>query len=210
MEQRRRACLGVLADSSARRAASAPHLCVGIPFTLNKSELDKEEEELELEERHRLWKEVAQNDKSNHESKKTERDDRHNDAWKFACVGLASVDLAKNGDQTKKRLPKCRGLEILVQELVAVDAEDALTNTSTKRRTRMTEQERAEGEEEFVVDLTSVDQRRSRSSVEIDARRTQEIPNEFNEKFFAHARLVLKNMQKHAMYVAKGGFMKDL
>jgi hypothetical protein len=187
MEQRRRACLGVLADSSARRAASAPHLCVGIPFTLNKSELDKEEEELELEERHRLWKEVAQNDKSNHESARIEREDRPNDAWKFACVGLASVDLAKNGDQTKKRLPKCRGLEILVQELVAVDAE-----------------------EDFVVDLTSVDQRRSRSSVEIDARRTQEIPNEFNEKFFAHARLVLKNMQKHAKYVAKGGFMKDL
>ena len=233
--RRRRSCIGVLADSSARRNAGAPPVCVGVPF--------RERDD-------GSWDDDDDNVVNDDDAMRTTFKKKNNtrDGWKFACVGYGSAAApgatrtSSNAMEEDDELPKCRGLEILVSEHVLDDG-DWMHETDEERARRMRlyrdERQRrgadAKEEEDFIVDLhhkpdetrrRKIDGTRPTTSEDTIAERRRQhqlkrrvvdaehkLPNELNnfeQRFIAQSKLIWKRMEKHAKYVYSGAFMKDL
>ena len=230
--RRRRSCIGVLADSSARRHAGAPPVCVGVPF------------------RERDDGSWDDDDVVNDDAMRTTFKKKNNtrDGWKFACVGYGSAAApgatrtSSNAMDEDDELPKCRGLEILVSEHVLDDGDWMHeTDEERARRMRLSRDERrrrgadAKEEEDFIVALhhkpdetrrRKIDGTRPTTSEDTIAERRRQhqlkrrvvdaehkLPNElnnFDQRFIAQSKLIWKRMEKHAKYVYSGAFMKDL
>lgn len=128
----RRSCVGVLADSSKRRDAGAPAVCLGVPF--------RERDDGSWEDDH----EDDENEKAKMNALGRRRNGDENVGWKFACVGYGSAKSLSQSERRKafeeeeeEELPRCRGLEILVSERVLNkndDDDDAETNNGDQRR----------------------------------------------------------------------------
>ena len=231
--RRRRSCIGVLADSSARRHVGAPPVCVGVPF--------RERDD-------GSWDD--DDDVVNDDAMRTTFKKKNNtrDGWKFACVGYGSAAApgttrtSSNAMEEDDELPKCRGLEILVSEHVLDDGDWMHeTDEERARRMRLSRDERrrrgadAKEEEDFIVDLhhkpdetrrRKIDGTRPTTSEDTIAERRRQhqlkrrvvdaehkLPNElnnFDQRFIAQSKLIWKRMEKHAKYVYSGAFMKDL
>ena len=158
----RRSCIGVLADSSARRNAGAPPVCVGVPFR-ERDDGSWDDDDVVNDDAMRHHHQEREGNRITSKKKNNTRD-----GWKFACVGYGSAAApgatrtSSNAmeEEEEDELPKCRGLEILVSEHVLDDG-DGMHETDEERARRMRlyrdERQRrgadAKEEEDFIVDL---------------------------------------------------------
>ena len=158
----RRSCIGVLADSSARRNAGAPPVCVGVPFR-ERDDGSWDDDDVVNDDAMRHHHQEREGNRITSKKKNNTRD-----GWKFACVGYGSAAApgatrtSSNAMEEEKEdeLPKCRGLEILVSEHVLDDG-DWMHETDEERARRMRlyrdERQRrgadAKEEEDFIVAL---------------------------------------------------------
>ncbi len=160
--RRRRSCIGVLADSSARRNAGAPPVCVGVPFR-ERDDGSWDDDDVVNDDAMRHHHQEREGNRITSKKKNNTRD-----GWKFACVGYGSAAApgatrtSSNAMEEEKEdeLPKCRGLEILVSEHVLDDGDGMHeTDEERARRMRLSRDERrrrgadAKEEEDFIVDL---------------------------------------------------------
>jgi len=159
--RRRRSCIGVLADSSARRNAGAPPVCVGVPFRERDDGSWDDDDDVVNDDAMRHHHQEREGNRITSKKKNNTRD-----GWKFACVGYGSAAApgatrtSSNAMEEDDELPKCRGLEILVSEHVLDDG-DWMHETDEERARRMRlyrdERQRrgadAKEEEDFIVDL---------------------------------------------------------
>ena len=158
----RRSCIGVLADSSARRNAGAPPVCVGVPFR-ERDDGSWDDDDVVNDDAMRHHHQEREGNRITSKKKNNTRD-----GWKFACVGYGSAAApgatrtSSNAMEEEKEdeLPKCRGLEILVSEHVLDDGDWMHeTDEERARRMRLSRDERrrrgadAKEEEDFIVDL---------------------------------------------------------
>lgn len=234
----RRSCFGVLADSSKRREAGAPPVCVGMPFReRDDGSWDEDYEEDEEDDRERRSMSSMSSSSS-----AAMRERGRRDGWKFACVGYGSAAMRDGGgrnataggeEEDDAKLPRCRGLEILVSEHVLDDDNDDgnFDRMRDERRAQVSREERrkrgmdTKEEEDFIVALREKpeenddaarrqqqqQQHRKRNVTNVDAE--HKLPNElknFDQRFYAQSKLILKRMEKHAKYIYSGAFMKDL
>ena len=172
----RRSCVGVLADSSKRRDAGAPAVCVGVPF--------RERDDGSWDDDH------EGDDDENEKAKMTalgkRRNGDENVGWKFACVGYGSAkSVSQSGrrktfeeeEEEEEELPRCRGLEILVSERVLNknDDEDDAETTHGDQRRREERRRRGltdakEDKDDFIValrekpDENEIDRKRNRTT----------------------------------------------
>jgi hypothetical protein len=154
----RRSCVGVLADSSKRRDAGAPAVCLGVPF--------RERDDGSWDDDH------EGDDDENEKAKMTalgkRRNGDENVGWKFACVGYGSAkSVSQSGrrktfeeEEEEEELPRCRGLEILVSERVLNknDEDDDAETTHGDQRRREERRRRGltdakEDKDDFIVAL---------------------------------------------------------
>ena len=159
--RRRRSCIGVLADSSARRNAGAPPVCVGVPFRERDDGSWDDDDDVVNDDAMRHHHQEREGNRITSKKKNNTRE-----GWKFACVGYGSAAApgatrtSSNAMEEDDELPKCRGLEILVSEHVLDDG-DWMHETDEERARRMRlyrdERQRrgadAKEEEDFIVDL---------------------------------------------------------
>jgi hypothetical protein len=233
----RRSCIGVLADSSKRRQAGAPPVCVGMPFRERDDGSWDEEDAEEEDDRER---------RSMSSSSAAMRERGRQDGWKFACVGYGSAAMRDGGgrnttaggeEEDDAKLPRCRGLEILVSEHVLDDDNDDgnFDRMRDERRAQVSREERrkrgmdTKEEEDFIVALREKPEENAAADVERRRRQQQQqqhrkrnvtnvdaehkLPNElknFDQRFYAQSKLILRRMEKHAKYIYSGAFMKDL
>ena len=159
----RRSCIGVLADSSARRNAGAPPVCVGVPFRERDDGSWDDDDDVVNDDAMRHHHQEREGNRITSKKKNNTRD-----GWKFACVGYGSAAApgatrtSSNAMEEEKEdeLPKCRGLEILVSEHVLDDGDGMHeTDEERARRMRLSRDERrrrgadAKEEEDFIVAL---------------------------------------------------------
>ena len=138
--------MGVLADSSKRRDAGAPAVCVGVPF--------RERDDGSWDDDH------EGDDDENEKAKMTALGrggtEMKNVGWKFACVGYGSAkSVSQSGrrktfeeEEEEEELPRCRGLEILVSERVLNkndEDDDAETTHGDQRRREKSDATRLNG-----------------------------------------------------------------
>ena len=173
IKRMRRSCVGVLADSSKRRDAGAPAVCLGVPF--------RERDDGSWDDNH------ADDDDENEKAKMNalgrRRNGDENVGWKFACVGYGSAkSVSQSGrrktfEEEEEELPRCRGLEILVSERVLNknDDEDDAETTHGDQRRREERRRRGvtdakEDKDDFIValrekpDENEIDRKRNRTT----------------------------------------------